>query len=153
MIGSSPFEISDDMGTKSKFIPAKSLSKDYKSYDNISLDINQKVYQVSMIDGTNTPVVFEFSVKEKLSDGRIKIAGSHIINGSSYNKENTVMPNAVHTDPVKLLQEWIVGIKYKLEIELPSLLQGLEGELAKYVSPDIIENIKIGNGLNQEMEI
>jgi UTP:GlnB (protein PII) uridylyltransferase len=151
MTTSSPFNDANPTN-KARFVPAVQQVREYKSFDNKDIEVNDIVYQISMLENSYSPILFKYTVTERLPDGRIKISGSYKLNDTVNNKINITTPNTVHTNPVELLQAWIVGVKHKLEIELPEMLRSLEKEL-KQIADISVENIQVGEGLNERLEI
>ena len=122
-----------------KFIPAAN-NHEYKSYDGKRVNIGDKVYQISFVEGTYTPVLFEFEVRQLLNDGRVTLVGKF----NNVTKDVQVHPRNVHTNAMELLEYWLYTISHKLLVELPETKVGLENEIKK-IKPDYdFTKIQIG---------
>lgn len=132
------------------FIPANvNKSQIFVSFDNKELKINDIIYQISNIKDSYTPILREFVIKEFVSDGRVRISGETKINGIVNKLETIVSPREVCTNAEFLLKHWIINLKHKINVELPTIINGLEKILIE-INPSWDKNLEVGEGLLEE---
>lgn len=134
------------------FLPADKSHIKYISFDGQPLKIGQPIYQI----GSSTEYrVFlqKGTVIDFINDGRIRINLEVSNKNVKYHSDVMVQPNQVCIDPKYLVQDWIINIKRKLEIELPAVMQSLYDIWKDNWPNEEIKIESVGEGLSENIEI
>lgn len=145
-------KIKDEYPSGSQFIGAAKNHK-YMSADSKVIKVGDVVYQMDFIANTRTPVLRPFVVKTLLSDGRVHAVGEIVVDATTSKKDLTISSRQFYLDPVELTKVWVVYVQEKVRIELPQMVDGIKKILSDLGQPNLLEDIQVGNIIEEESEI
>ena len=122
----------------------------YLSADGLELNVGDKVYQLTKIEGLARPILRTYDVLGRLSDGRVHVKGTIKVETTTHTSELKIAPHTIYKNPIPLIRQRLIDVRYQLDVELPQVKSGLEEIL---ISLGDTVDIEVGQGLSNEEEI
>lgn len=142
---SKPTNIPERPKTSSDFLAADKSHIQYLSFDNKELKVGQEAYQITTVDNSYKLILKKVKIVDLISDGRIRIVSNIRINNVDYNTDTLVDSNQVCVNAQILVQDWLIKIRQKKNIEIPAIEQSLI-DIWKENWPNDDYDIVVGEG-------